>query len=249
MKRSVLSISNTESQKPRLPGQHPQAARQAGFSLLEILVVMALLAVLSTIGATMFIKVSDAWRTAHTRTDLIRTSDAFFSQFRKDVQHMLATQQTGIALHGEAVEYTESDSSLPLYDVPRGVDSITLPVTMPVSDQGYERRYAVTYAVDNSVSPPALHRSTRPLDILEGDLSKPLSPNDIEESQILLEGVIALRLEYYNGQASPQEDAAWTTSWDGEKHPRAIRMGLVLAHPDRLDRQLSRQATFYTALQ
>lgn len=229
-------------------GQQSKHLQQSGgFSLMELLVSLAILAIVSTLGTTMLIKMTDAWRTVSTQVELYREGDQLLAQFREDVDRLVSSDMSGIPVVGSSSEYTESDPEHPLFDVPREVATVALPVEIPIDGVGNTRRFMVHYEIDNTVVPPVLMRSTQPFPSMSEAAST--EETTLNEGSAVLEGAIALRFEYYDGTESPENASAWQDSWDADAHPQAIRLSLVMANPDRLDEQVSRQATYYTAVQ
>ncbi len=209
-----------------------------GFSLMEVIVSIAIMSIISTVGVSMFIKVTDAWRTANSRTELYRTGDRVLEQIRDDVSRMVSSDMSGVSVIGSARYYVEENSASPLWRLRREDDKITLPVEVPVDGIGNTRRFLVHYEIDHETVPPVLVRYMTPFGVYTPD----------NEGSILLESVLSLRIEYLEQDASPDDRSAWVTQWDTAHNPHAIRVSLVMSNPHRLDEQISRQATYYTAV-
>ena len=209
-----------------------------GFSLMEVIVSIAILSIVSTIGVSMFIKVTDAWRIANARAELYRTGDRVLEQIRDDISRMVSSDMSGVSVNGLSRYYVEESSDSPLWRVRREDDKMLLPVEVPVDGTGNTRRFLVHYEIDHQTAPSALVRNTTPFGVYVSD----------NDGSILLESVLSLRIEYLEQNASPDDQSAWVTQWDATYNPRAIRVSLVMSNPLRLDQQISRQATYYTAV-
>jgi len=98
--------------------------RRKGFTLFELLVVIAVLSVVSTIGVQMFGVVSDGWRTQDRRVALANTADQAIDRMRDDFAQVVSAKMGGVAISGEQrMEEKRREGRVSLED-----DRITLPV-------------------------------------------------------------------------------------------------------------------------
>jgi len=197
--------------------------RERGFTLLELLTVLAVLAVVSTIGLSMFFRVGDGWRVATLRMDLSTRADQALAMMRHDFDQIISAKLSGQGLIGtQRLENEKRFGRVPLED-----DLVAMAVTERDPRDGSVARHKVTYRIDRSSSTPRLVR------IVEG-----LGANAAEAaSQLITEGALSLRFEYFDG-------AVWRPDWSGIALPEAVRASLVLSDPVRPWEQVARKAVF-----
>ncbi|HNR34609.1 MAG TPA: type II secretion system protein, partial [Candidatus Hydrogenedentes bacterium] len=71
-----------------------------GFTLLELLTVIALMGVATTMGITMLFKVSDAWRETTRRMELDELASRIFNEMRKDFALVVSPAVDGASIRG-----------------------------------------------------------------------------------------------------------------------------------------------------
>lgn len=71
-----------------------------GFTLLELIVVVALMGVATTLGVQMLNKVTDCWRQTSLRTELDAMADTIFDRMEKDFGDILSADVSGVPLVG-----------------------------------------------------------------------------------------------------------------------------------------------------
>lgn len=205
--------------------------RISGFTLIELLTVLAVISVLTTIGVTLFFRVGDQWRVANLRLDLGRAADNVFSVMRQDLGRVMASNRGGVFLRGEE-QHLETPLQPGTPDPRFGVqrlesDVLVAPIESVDPQNGLPERHAVMYHIDRSSPVPALVRTLGALD----------APVPSGARQVLAEGVTAMRVEFYDGEA-------WRTGWAEEAMPKAVRVSLAVAHPNRPWEQVARKAVF-----
>ncbi len=72
--------------------------RKSGFTLLELIVVIACLGVISSVGVQMFVVMTTAWNSLKIRTELNSRADSIFNQMRLDFGEVLSARQSGVML-------------------------------------------------------------------------------------------------------------------------------------------------------
>jgi prepilin-type N-terminal cleavage/methylation domain-containing protein len=191
-----------------------------GFTLVELLVVIAVLAVVSSIGVQMFSVIGDRQRTQQIRLDLAGKTDQALEIIRRDVARVISARLGGVAIAGES----RMDESRRFGNVILEDDRITLPVQDAIGGKAPDR-YLSTFVIDRSGAAPRLVKHFAPLggkptDTPSFDLVKDLH-------------VQSLRIEYFDG-------AAWQRAWSAATHPRAVRVSLVAVDSNRPYEQLAR---------
>ena len=193
--------------------------RNSGFTLFELLVVIAVLAVVSTIGMQAFNVISDAWREQDLRMRLNATADNVIEALQKDFGQVVSSQLGGVAVLGEQrLEEKQREGRVSLED-----DRITLPIETTTTPDGPRERLQVTYAVDRSTGARKLVRNVAPL----GEKPGAGAP------QNAFDGVMSLRFEYFNGKG-------WQPAWNAKANPSAVRLSFVVQDLNRLNEQVAR---------
>jgi len=207
--------------------------KQSGFTLIELLTVMALLSVVTSIGVTMFFRISDLWRETALRTDLGQNAQSALEIIRNDFGQTLSPERADadFAATDESYAFTSPDS--PYWRQHIENDSLVFPVAIPnyVLKQRELRR--IRYAVDRS---GITHRLMRQVLPLHGDTE----PENFSAVAVA-DGVIGFNVEC-------QIDGAWVNALplngDAPMPPSQIRISLSLQDPDHPTEQVSRMAVF-----
>lgn len=196
---------------------------RAGFTLLELLVVISVISVVTGIGVQMFGAVGSRQKTQEIRLALADRAALALDSIRRDVSQVVSSQLGGQAIVGEShLEETRRAGRVPLED-----DRVVLPVQQsPTPDAPAERRQ-VTYSI---VRDNADTRLTRTVGLLGAKPGEGLA-------QDVLDGVMSMRIEYFDG-------AAWQRTWTGAANPQAIRVSLVVRDANRPFEQCARTMTF-----
>ncbi|HOD51024.1 MAG TPA: type II secretion system protein [Candidatus Hydrogenedentes bacterium] len=199
------------------------ARRNRGFTLVELILVIAILGVLSTIGVVMFGRINNLWTQTRNKTELDARAEYALEQVRQDIAAFVSPALTGAPLQG--VDSVASDPAFP--GVKLASDSLLIPIrgTTPA---GGEVLAAVKYAV---VAESGTRILTRAPMGLYGEAGE-------AKSTEVTEGVAQFNVQY----AGPE--GQWQDAWDGAQPPSAVRVSLVVAEPGRPERQVAREAIF-----
>lgn len=192
--------------------------RPAGFTLMEVLVVIALMGIVTTLGFNVFLKMTDAWQSTRTRTALDRTAAQAFNAIREDLSHVVSPSLVGLALSG--VDGTTRDDTR-FFGIDLGDDSLALSTLAPMGAEGVERAVVVKYYVRRGSGQETLVRAI-----------------GSQETEVA-EGVVSLEFEY----AAP--DGLWQSEWNSDKLPKAVRVSMTLLNPDmavQMGEQIVRKA-------
>ncbi|MBI2435096.1 MAG: prepilin-type N-terminal cleavage/methylation domain-containing protein [Candidatus Hydrogenedentes bacterium] len=198
-----------------------------GFSLIEMLTVIALLAVMTTIGVNVFVTITGGWTQARKRSDLDNKAQTVFSTIKQDVEKLLSQRLSGVPLVGEQQSYQVGAAASPFYRISFEDDRMVLPIQDldPVSGKTTDQN--VMYHIDRTGETPALAR------VLGALGANP--PAGATAAQ--WPGVYSMRVEYFDGEN-------WQPKWDQPALPRSVRVSLMIVDETRIDEQIARRATF-----
>ncbi|MBX3180395.1 MAG: prepilin-type N-terminal cleavage/methylation domain-containing protein [Candidatus Hydrogenedentes bacterium] len=187
----------------------------SGFSLFEMLVVLGVLGVVSTIGIGAFFNLTSAWRLTTSRLELGDSAASAIKAIRLDLADMPSARLTGEALRGVDVlnEEVRYEDLVRLED-----DQLIIPVVQR-DLEGKTRRAGIRYAVDRSEGKHVLRRYPAGI---------PDAPG-----QEVAAGVLSFEVHYLDG-------GAWRKAWSEPRNPEAVRVSVVLQGQSRPDEQLSR---------
>lgn len=198
-------------------------SRRRGYTLMELLTVLAVLAVVSTIGMTILFRVNDYWNVTSIRSNLNAAAETAFATMQRDFDQVLSAKRSGISMTGSRrLEEKKRYGLVQLED-----DRVTLPVETVQPETGQIERYNVMYHIARDGSTPILMRTLGAL-----GANPPAGAN-----HVVLEGVLSMRVEYHDG-------VSWLPEWNQPLLPEAVRVWLVLINPDRPWEQISREAVF-----
>lgn len=199
-------------------------AHSKGFTLFELMVVLAVMSVVSTIGVTAYSRVTGVWRISAMRMELGATADTIFSTIRRDMENVVSSRRTGQAIQG--IDVLSEDA---MYGrVPLDNDRMVLPIVQ-TGAQGTSERLAVRYHIAREGgAPDQLTRTLGPMDGSE--------PNGA--SQVIADNVLALDIEYLSG-------GVWQPAWSGAGQPEAVKVNLTVSgNAQWRGEQVTRSAVF-----
>ncbi|MGC8739443.1 MAG: prepilin-type N-terminal cleavage/methylation domain-containing protein [Candidatus Hydrogenedens sp.] len=195
-----------------------------GFSLIEIITVLAVLSILSTIGVVMFGKIMDYRRQSEIRQAININYLRLINRLQLDFDQIVSPTFTKGNLR--VVRHIENEKryqSVPLDD-----DKISFPILYVSSDDN-NSIMQVFYYIDRSLGGvPALVRVVSP--------SGQKEPSGARE--IIMTGVLAMKIHCYDGNN-------WLEQWDKPFYPKAIKVSFVLADENRIWEQVVRESTFW----
>ena len=197
-----------------------------GFTLLELLVVIALMGVATSLGMVMFFKVGDTWRRIEIRAELDARANYAFEQMRKDLTEVVSAKVSGFSVRG----VTQTTQDKRFFKIPLEHDRIAIPVQLPAQPGRAAVCANVGYHIERKDGAYTLVRTTGPLGP-EWPAANPLKVAD---------GVLAMRIEYL----PEAHDAAWRTQWSKPTLPQAVCVSLTLMDPHRTYEQIARKAVF-----
>ena len=201
--------------------------RRGGFTLLEILIVLAIMGVVSGLGSSAFIVVTSAWNERKSITELDAQAQAVFESIRRDLSDTLSYELSGLEIHGTHRDAVDRSTVPAAHNAD---DSIAIPVQGASTGQARQRAALVGYRIDRSSENGALVRTVGNLDAAY--------PTTGRQEIIPLARTVAFRIEYLNDSPG----GLWKDDWQGPGHPRALRVSLTLEDLDRPDFQIARKA-------
>ncbi|MFO7976062.1 MAG: type II secretion system protein [Candidatus Hydrogenedentota bacterium] len=197
--------------------------RNRGFTLVELILVIAILGVLTTMGVVTFGRINNLWAQARSRTELDARAEYALEQIGQDVAGFVSPGLTGAPLQGK--NNVSSDAAFPGAEL--ASDRLIIPVRGS-TPAGGEVLAGVEYAVQAEGGERILRRARMGL-YGETTEAKPVT---------VVAGVVHFNVQY----AGEKEE--WRDAWDSVQPPSAVRVSLVLAEPERPERQVVREATF-----
>ena len=202
------------------------SGNRQGFSLIEMLTVIALLSVVTTMGVGMFFKVTDSWAVSRNYTALSRSSEAIFASLQRDVSRVVSQQLSGVGVRGVTGSMQDEDPESLYFRTTLEDDSLVLPVMEEDPVTGRSQLINVTYHIDRSGPVPVLARvlgefGTDAMGARAGQWA----------------GIWGLRVEFF-------DEGAWQGAWDATHLPEAIRVSITLASSEYPADQIARSATF-----
>lgn len=199
-----------------------------GFTLLELIITIAILGAVTGMGATAFTGVTTAWSNAQSEAELDRRVDEVFNAFQEDVSDTLSARLSGEPVLGIARE-VNSDR---YFDRVLADDMIVLPIQHSAADTRMRSGSKVAWRVQRNQDTSILVRAIGALDqpIPSGGMTNELGEADVVRLSFEFEAV--------------DEPGKWVREWSRNEHPAAVKMTLVVADTGRPWVQIGREAVF-----
>lgn len=204
--------------------------RKNGFTLLELILVIALMGIATSLGVTMLFKVADAWRVTSNRCELDHRAAQIFKAIGNDMAEMLSPSATGVPFKAEAGTGTLDKD--PFYKTQVERDRLLVSAMLSSRDAANTApvRADVEYVVENKENGSNLVRIER---------APGMDPGKGVRTE-LDNAVISFRVESLAREAG----ATWQPGWTKATAPKAIRVSVVLANPNNPLEQIVRMAVF-----
>ena len=210
-----------------------RTSRHSGFTLVELLVVMAILGVVTAIVTQGFFIITSQWSDTQMKANLDDRAQNFFQAFSKTVEGIVPP-----SLSGQSVICSSNDPA------GRPSDSITLAAEVSHSaEKGMNYARVVKYeVVRRQVAGVGrvefIQRSDKPLGgPREGARNQQVAPVDE------LAGVRGLQIECLDS------DGKWDRVWNKDELPVSIRVTVLLTDPDSPRIEVVRSAEFPVRVQ
>ncbi len=201
--------------------------RDSGFTLLEIILALAIGGIVVTIGLQTLSRMTDGFTEAQRRAELDHQARQAFRLLQRDFAETAAPALTDRVLEGETGEIDAEAlwGAEGLED-----DSASWTILTRGAPDDLEQPVNVRYHIERTAEGMgALVRMAYPLDN---------APDNEDGGQAHVQGVAAFRLDYLGA------DGEWSRGWTDDAQPRAVRVSITLVDEDRPERQVARQAVF-----
>jgi prepilin-type N-terminal cleavage/methylation domain-containing protein len=154
--------------------------RSAGFTLIEIIMVLALMGVAATLGTVIFSRISDVWKQTTIRTELGVTANMIFDQMRRDFSEVVSPKLSGAVVKGTSQSVRDNR----FFKVAIEDDQVVIPVEIVAGPDGRVQRLDVKYHIDRKDGGATLMRTMA-------------RPGGAETATVkLADGVLAMAIEY-----------------------------------------------------
>lgn len=206
--------------------------KKGGFTLLEVLVSIAILGVVTSLGVQAFFGLTGAWRETRRLAELEVATQAALDRMGDTFATAIASSLARQAIQGERRDTTDPR----FWDTVLANDRVAFPVYIE-SAGGETVPARVTFAVERDQLGNDLVRVEMPLDDTTGES---------KQTRILEKGdVLRLRFEY----ADP-DTGQWLETWSKAQMPGAVRVSMAVAYRERIPvpgaprTQIARKAVF-----
>jgi prepilin-type N-terminal cleavage/methylation domain-containing protein len=199
--------------------------RAAGFTLLEMLVVIMIMGAVMTMGTSTFVTVTTVWNERRAITELDNQAQAALESIRGDLASALSFEMSGVGLSGASRE-VKDDRTYPAGT--HADDDLSFAVESDDGARGNARLAQVGYRVERTGATGTLVRTTGPM---SGEFP---AGGRLEVISARVQG---FSVEYLG--RSP--DAAWSETWTGPGLPGAVRVSIALESNVRPEFQTARK--------
>jgi len=200
--------------------------KRLGFTLLELLTVLAIMSVVSTLGVTAFVDMSGLWSDTTAGMELTDKCVDIFGSIRDDVDRVASAQRTGHSVSGIDRLETAPEKLIKRHN-PQD-DSVILPILQRNRGTGPWEQISVMYSIERGEGVPKLIRTVGPTD----------GSTPAAGKMVVGEHVIAMNISYLdNGKV-------WEDSWSRPDLPTAIRVSISVGRPNRPSEHVTREAVF-----
>jgi len=166
-----------------------------GFTLLELLVVIALMGVVSTLGLRLFFEMTESWRMVRERVDLDAVAAGIFDDIGKSFDAIVPPRLSGLSLKG--IDHVVQDDAR-FWGQPLNSDILEFPVLVPTSGTATRCVLVRYYVGRDAAAGDTLQRSLRDFGVSA----------DKAASAEVAKYVVRFEAEYL------APDGQWLAAWD-----------------------------------
>ena len=204
--------------------------RITGFSLVELVTVLALLSVVSTLGTVAFFRVDGRWHADYTRNRLYHAAETVFNEIRADVGRLLAPEIAGAPVRGVTSTYIDAREGSRFWHAGFEDDLLVFPMVSMNPATDLPERHSLMYRIERRNGTNTLVRQFgAPEEEVPSGATMALHGSDVE--------TLSLCVEYFDGQS-------WRRGWNRPGAPEALRISLVLMDKNRFYEQIAQSAVF-----
>ena len=193
--------------------------RRGGFTLLELLVSLAVLSVVSTLAVSAFISASDYWNDLCATVQLEKNATAALDSMGEDFARILPSRLSNTALRGTTGNFLDDSH---FWQATFEDDRVEVAVDQYNAASKHRETATVAYSIDRHSKVPRLVRTAK---------------GSAATETVVAANVAGLRFSWYDGKQ-------WSDAWEQAGLPRAVRVSLSLIDPVRPGRNLARTAVF-----
>ncbi|PCJ67013.1 MAG: hypothetical protein COA73_00795 [Candidatus Hydrogenedentota bacterium] len=209
--------------------RHTTRKSKNGFTLVEVLMAIAIMSIVTTLGARSFTTLTSSWNETRILSELNQSIQAAFDTIQRDTQDVLSAELSGVSIIGE---HRNAENIREFEKAADADDRVVLPVQGNISGRSLQISASVQYAVDRSGDRIELVRT---IDQLGSS-----SPGKGRQVVLFDADATRFRVEYATGNpANP-----WVLTWDKSHLPHAVRISMMAVSPDRPWLQVSRKRVF-----
>lgn len=202
---------------------------KTGFTLLELVVVVALIGGAATLGGTMLLKVISCWDQVSSRAELDSSADHAFEIIGMDIADLLAAKTSGVGMVG-LVQTTHDEKIAPNAEL--ADDTLVLPLRTSAGTHPVAAGARVIYRIERDNGRHLLVRTV-------GDLTTEMPIGGRIELMPNAD-VLQLRVEFAGRDGVWQKSATGEGWFEAKQMPSAIRVTLVIADATSGSEQITR---------
>lgn len=198
-----------------------------GFSLLELLVAIALMGVVTTLGIQAFSMLTSAFHETRVLSELNDKAEDAFKDIEKVMADTLSASLSGVSIIGVD---REIENKREINRQGNADDRLIIPILETGGPLQVSR--SIQYQVFREEGRSLLAKTVGSL----GDANPSSQRNNIIPDC----DVIRFDVTYATGNT----DEPWVNSWTSSELPRAVRVSMTLSEEDNITRQISRKAIY-----
>lgn len=197
---------------------------QQGFTLIELIVVLGIMGVVTTLATSVFIQMNSSWAEIRSDADFEIKANNIFDEFRRDADQAIPQSVTHVPLAVTNDQYRGASEAF--FNAFFNSDTLEFPAYVPLGPQGLLRPGRVRYFLDRQSGAPSLIRQVLTLD-----------GESVVGQQNVGTGVYGFDVQF------PAADGrGWTNDWTGNRAPSFVRVSILLIDDRDATEQVARTA-------